>query len=87
MASIGCRIYQEDLRSAWVDLREDIGSRLECGDLVGKGVPAPYTAGKDEVRIAPHEWRILEIDPISEAAVERGPGGARYVGVVIGRKG
>jgi hypothetical protein len=46
----------DELRRIWADLREDIGAKLESGELAAKGILAPYLAGKGETEIAPHEW-------------------------------
>jgi len=87
VAVMGHKFAAEELQRAWTDLRADIGKRLEAGELVAKGIPAPYAAGKDEIEISAHEWRLLEISPTEKAeAIERGGGGAKYVGVVIGKR-
>ena len=83
VAVMGHKFAADELRRAWADLRSDIGKRLETGELVAKGIPAPYETGKPEIDISAHEWRLLEISPTAKAeAIERG-GGAKYVGVVI----
>jgi hypothetical protein len=71
------------LRRIWADLREDIGGKLESGELAAKGILAPYLAGKGETEIAPHEWRLLTIDPVKEQAIEKNGGAVKYIGVVI----
>ena len=76
----------DELRRAWADLREDMGRKLESGELAAKGVPAPYIAGKSETEIAPHEWRLLTIDPVKEQAIEKNGGEVKYVGLVIRKR-
>lgn len=85
-AIIGDRISKDELPRIWADLREDIGKKLESGELASKGVPAPYLAGKSEAEIAPHEWRLLTINPQKEQAIEKNGGEIKYVGLIIGRK-
>lgn len=83
---IGDRYSKDELSRTWAELREDIGKKLESGELAAKGVAAPYIAGQGEAEIAPHEWRLLTIDPVREQAIEKNGGEVKYVGLVI-RKG
>jgi hypothetical protein len=86
VAVLGHDHAQDELRRAWTDLREDVRRKLERGQLAAKGIPAPYMPGKREIEIAAHEWRMLEISPNERAeAYEKGTGGCRYVGIVIGK--
>jgi hypothetical protein len=87
VAVLGHDMATDELRRAWADLRADIGRRLQDGELVAKGIPAPYAAGKGEVEISAHEWRVLEISPNEKSeANEKGSGAPRYVGVVVGKR-
>lgn len=72
-----------ELRHIWADLRENICDKLESGEFAAKGIPAPYIAGKGETEIAPHEWRLLTIDPVKEQAIEKNSGEVKYIGIVI----
>jgi hypothetical protein len=73
VANLGHKLAQDELRRTWADLRRDMGSRLDAGELAAKGIPAPYAPGKAEIDISPHEWRMLEIRPNKRAeAIEKG---------------
>jgi hypothetical protein len=87
VAVLGFGFASEELRRAWADLRADIGSRLEAGELIAKGIPAPYAAGKGEIEISAHEWRLLEKNPKQKTQTnEKGGRRTKELGVVIGKK-
>jgi hypothetical protein len=84
-ADLGDRLAEDNIREAWASLRTDIVNKLERGNLIAKGIPSPYAAGKSEVAITPHEWRLLMIDPPNETAVEKSSGKVVFVGIVLGK--